>query len=290
MKLEDLKDYNLVWSEEFDGESLNDTKFTFKEDIVPTKNQEGEITYDYCDCERVVTVKDGKLILNCFFDEERNCFIGPKPIETKNTMSFKYGYLEIRARMPYTHGAEPSIDAFAKEAIGWEKDATYYSHMRIVTPSDGQNVTNNLIKEYENYNENHPFYENGKKSVDTSYSAQFYGTATPDCIHSRYTELKMDDFKTYGVLWTPNFIIFTVNGYVNTRVNLTKDFLRPSGIDGFKKPHYLQFKNLLTVDNETVTHLESRRVTQQDVETQCPMEIDYVRLYQKEDEGELNIN
>ncbi|MBQ9977129.1 MAG: family 16 glycosylhydrolase [Clostridia bacterium] len=290
MKLEDLKDYNLVWSEEFDGESLNDTKLTFKEDVLPTKNMEGEITYDYCDCQRVATVKDGKLILNCFFDEERNCFIGPKPVETKNTMSFKYGYLEIRARIPYTHGAEPSIDAFAKEAIGWEKDATYYSHMKIVTPSDGQNVTNNLIKEYENYDENHPFYEKGKKSVDTSYGAQFYGTATPDCIHSRYTELCMDDFKTYGVLWTPNFIIFTVNGYVNTRVNLTKDFLRPSGLDGFKKPHYLQFKNLLTVDNETVTHLESRRVTQQDVLTQCPMEIDYIRLYQKDGEGELNIN
>jgi hypothetical protein len=68
MKLEDLKDYNLVWSEEFDGESLNDTKLTFNEDVLPTKNEEGVITYDYCGCQKVAAVKDGKLILNCFFD------------------------------------------------------------------------------------------------------------------------------------------------------------------------------------------------------------------------------
>ena len=290
MKLDDLNDYKLVWSEEFDGKSLEDTKFSLKEDTAPVKNQSGEITYDYCGCERVVTVKDGKLILNCFFDKERNCFVGPKPVETKNSMSFKYGYLEIRARMPFTHGAAPSMNAFAKGALCGEESDVYYSHMVIATPSEGQNITNNIIKEYENYDENHPFYEAAKKSVDTSYRAQFRDVTTADCFHSRYTEPVMDDFKTYGVFWTPNVIIFTVNGYVNTRMNLTQDFLRPSGVEGFKVPHYLQFENFLAVDTETLTKNEGLRVTEKDVETQCPMEIDYVRLYQKQDEGELNIN
>ncbi|MBQ9977122.1 MAG: hypothetical protein IJP21_00845 [Clostridia bacterium] len=290
MNIEALKDYKLVWSEEFDGESLNDTKLTFKEDVLPTKNKEGVITYDYCDCHRVATVKDGKLILNCFFDEERNCFIGPKPVETKNTMSFKYGYLEIRARMPYSHGAAPSMDAFAKDAIGSEGNAAYYSHMVIATPSEGQNATNNIIKEYENYDENHPFYEKGKTAADSSYGAQCWGFATPDSFHDFYTELIMDDFKTYGVFWTPEVIMFTINGYVNTRMSLTQDFFRPSGTEGFRQPHYLQFKNLVAVDNEKLNLAPTLHVTQQDVLTQCPMEIDYIRLYQKDGEGELNVN
>ena len=289
MRLQDLNDYKLVWAEEFDGESLKDTKFALKQDTTPTKNKDGKITFDYCDCERVVTVKDGKLILNCFFDEERNCFVGPKPVETKDSMSFKYGYLEIRARLPYSHGAAPSIDAFAKGAIGSEEGAAYYSHIRVIAPGEGQNMNNNLIKEYEDYDESNPFYEKDKNAADTSSYAVAWGVATPDSFHNMSTELVMDDFKTYGVFWTPKVVIFTVNGYVNARMSLTQDFLRPSGIDGFKKPHFLQFNNFLAVDNEKMNQPPTLHVTEKDVQTQCPMEIDYIRLYQKEGEGELNV-
>ena len=289
MKLADLKDYKLVWSEEFEGTNLNDTKFATNEDVASTKNMAGDITFDYCNDEKFVKVADGKLILNCAYDEKRNCFVGPKPITNKATMRFKYGYLEIRARLPYSHGSLATISALAKGAIGCEKEATYYSNMQITAPGNGQYAHSCIFKEYEDYNEDHPFFVKGRTFVDNSYVAQMWGVATPDSLHSRFTELVMDDFKTYGLLWTPDEVVFTVNGYINTRMSLAKDFLRPSGVEGFRKPHFIQFESFLNVDTEKRRQIDTARVKPEDIVNMCPFEVEYVRLYQKDGEGELNL-
>jgi hypothetical protein len=68
-------------------------------------------------------------------------------------------------------------------------------------------------------------------------------------------------------------------------MTLTQDFLRPSGIDGFKKPHFLNMAtNFLITEGG-----EGSRITPERVAEQIPFEIDYVRLYQKDGEGELNL-
>lgn len=289
----DLKDYKLVWSEEFDGESLKDTKCGLSEDDEPRLNNDGEVTVVYSDDNDAVKVEDGKLILKTRYDEKTGVFVAPKSVNTKNTMSFMYGYLEVRARMPFVISSQVGIKAFAKGALGAEENAPYYSNMNVVY-YNGLNpvMTNDVSKVYENYDENNPFYtvqsereEPIEYATDSSERHQALGVLSPDCFHSKHVESEMGAFHTFGVLWTPEEIVFTVNGHKTARMNLTKDFGRPSGMDGFRAPHYLEFQNTFRVRGWYLGSFP----TPQRVAKQCPLEIDYVRLYQKDGEGQLNV-
>ncbi len=311
MKLEDLKDYKLVWADEFDGDSLDTTKWSISEDDIPVNNEEGELTLIYSGEKANVRVENGSLRMLNRFDEEKELFVAPKSVNTKNTMSFKYGYVEVRAKIPFVQGTLVALKALAKGAIGSEENALYYSQMNLFEYEAWlYNVTGRILKVYENYDENNPFYmlnRYGKDMgpTDTSSKAQIEGLLTPDSFRGSFTPDKKDDFLTYGFLWTPDEIEIFVEGRKISRINLNRDFLRESGMEGFRQPHYLEFQNTLKIErvfekvwigfqkseemvniNDTLKKASAKA---EYIAKQYPFEIDYVRLYQKEGEGELNL-
>ena len=287
MKLEDLKDYKLVWSDEFDGDSLDGTKWKLSEIDKEKQDADGNTAVVFKDNDKLVKVKDGKLVLSAYYDEDSKLYVSHKSVQTKETMSFKYGYLEVRAKVPFTPGTTAALWAYGKDAIGCEKDAPYYSQMHIFGHKGFFSwLSNHISKVYENYDENHPFYVENMSSEDSSKRAQELGLNTPDSYHEQYVTEVMNEFKTYGFLWTADEVIFTVDGHIATRMKLTQDFLRPSGVEGFRKPQYLSFETNFFITE----HVKGNRTTPERANKQVPFEIDYVRLYQKEGEGELNFN
>ena len=72
MKLEDLKDYKLVWADEFDGNELDPKKWCFHNVMGRATRPDGSMLYDLSEDERNVKVEDGLLKLNVYYDEERN--------------------------------------------------------------------------------------------------------------------------------------------------------------------------------------------------------------------------
>ena len=309
----DLKDYKLVWSDEFDGDRLDTTKWTISEDDTPLKNADGELTVIYGGEKESVWVENGCLYLLNRYDENSGLFLAPKSVQTKKTMSFKYGYVEVRAKLPFVAGTEAALKALAKNAIGSEKNSDYYSQMNLFQyEGSAYNVGSRIIKVYENYNENNPYYKlnmwgRDMGPMDTSSKAQLDGLMTPDSFRSNFTPDKKDEFLTYGFLWTPEIIEVFVEGRKISRINLSRDFLRESGIEGFRQPHYLEFQNTLKVGRMLERALIGFKKAEEDIASvsenlkhasakadyikkQYPFEIDYVRLYQRDGEGELNIN
>ncbi len=290
MKIEDLnnlKDYKLVWSDEFDGDCLDSTKWSLSEANEEKQYEDGTTALVFKDGEKLIKLKDGKLVLSAYYDEQEKLYVSHKSVQTKDTMSFKYGYLEVRARLPFTPGALINMYALGKGAIGCDENPPYYSAMYIFgNKGFYPYFSNSISKIYENYDENHPFYDEKMPSTDWSKRAQNLGLATPDSFHQQYFTDVMEEFKTYGFLWTPEEVAFSVDGYVVTRMKLTKDFLRPSGMEGFKKPHYLRFNTNFFITE----YYETNHITPERIKNQIPFEIDYVRLYQKDGEGELNVN
>ena len=292
MTLNDLKDYKLVWADEFDGNELDPKKWCFRH-IMGRAYKAGtqELIYDNATDERVVKVEDGMLKLNVYYDEEKGIYYGPESTCTEATMSFVYGYLEMRARVPYTHGSWASFWMLGRNAINQDKSLPYFGEIDIFEINGTTHLAvSNLHKWYHDYKEGgSPYWEKGKPSNDNFQAALGTSTAPPDSRQGGIAPDDLEGFNTYGLLWTPGKIETYINGDLLAHFDIKNDFGRPSGMSCFHQPQVIVFNNYLMVDYANAPRMKTTHVTPEDVKTQIPYEIDYIRLYQREGEGELNL-
>ena len=93
----------LVWSDEFGGSSLDATKWKFH----ATMNSDDCV---YTNDSRTARVEDGCLhLLVVPSGDPAKPQMLPRGVSTRDKMAFRYGYLEMRARVPFRHGAWPSF-------------------------------------------------------------------------------------------------------------------------------------------------------------------------------------
>ena len=96
--------YKLVWSEEFDGDSLNRNIWNVVDRTFPSSVS--NVSTAFADRPENLYVKDGKLHMIGTFDG--NQYFGSE-IETKASMWYQYGYVEISARVPAQVGTVPAF-------------------------------------------------------------------------------------------------------------------------------------------------------------------------------------
>ena len=283
MKLEDLKDYKLVWEDNFEGDTIDPKKWGFHAMMGPT-DKDGKRTYDIATDERVARVEDGLLKLNVYYDDERDCFVGPVSLCTNETMSFVYGYVEMRARVPYTHGSWASFWATGHKALNARPDAPYIVEVDFFEIEGGDHVAiPNLHKWH--YTKS-GFVGPGQERND----CVTWGAIPEETRVCHYTPEDTQGFNTYGFLWTPEKMEVFVNGDLIGRFDITTNFGRESGMDGFHHPLFLILNNYLEVPGVFWgSEAETARATPESVAAQVPYEVDYIRLYQKDGLGELNI-
>ena len=93
----------LVWSDEFDGTVLDETKWKFH----ATMNSHDCV---YTNDSRTARVEGGYLhLLVVPSGDPAKPQMLPRGVSTRDRMAFKYGYLEMRAKVPFRHGAWPSF-------------------------------------------------------------------------------------------------------------------------------------------------------------------------------------
>lgn len=252
-------DWQLVWNDEFDSAAISTDKWNFADHMggytdMPTISDKS-----------VQSVKkneagDSYLHLTAYKygDEYRTV----KSVSTDASMNFKYGYVEMRVKMPTGKGVWPSF---------WLKSVpqndNYLAEVDIAEIMGTNTAISNL----------HKWYTDG--AHNTSGAGKYYTVSD-------------NEWHTYGMLWNKDKIIMYVDGNEIASYDLNTNFgSTQNGMDGFRDPMYLIINNhIITEGYSSTANGEWAKGLEAGPDfTESVYDIDYVRLYQKND-GSSEIN
>jgi beta-glucanase (GH16 family) len=247
------QDWELVWQDEFDGDSLDMSKWSFQygtgsaDGLVSWGNN--ELQY-YTDRPENIYVADGKLHIVARQEQFVNRSYTSARIRTINKGDWKYGRFEIRAKLPEGRGLWPAIWMMPTESV--------YG----VWAASGEIDIMELVGHV----------------PDVVHGTLHYGARWPNNVERgasyRKTDGKFsDDFHTFSILWRENDIRWYVDGQLYQ--------IRPGDwyTEGhpFPAPFDQKFHMLLNVavgGNWPGSPNQSTSFPQE-------MVVDYVRVYQQ---------
>lgn len=244
-----LEDYRLVWSDEFDVDGAPDqTKWIYETGGHGWGNNEKQY---YTTSSENVYVKDGKLHLAAKKEDFRERHYTSGKITTFGKASWTYGYIEASAKVPAGIGSWPAI---------WMLSDAIHEGTR--WPVCGEiDILEHVGKDY--------------GTIHASLHSGLYNHSIKTEQHySEYMGDVSDDFHTYAIEWTEDYVEFFFDG--RAYMKYTK------GMDGkdttdmgwpFNKNFHLLLNLAVggnfggsAIDEETLPWI---------------YEIDYVRVYQK---------
>lgn len=205
--------WKLVWSDEFNYQGLPDnTKWDYEEGFV--RNDESQY-YTRARLENA-RVEHGLLVIEC--RKEHFTPANHAPVEftsasliTRNKASWKYGRIEVRAKLPQGKGVWPAIWTLGTNLsqVGW--------------PACGEiDIMEFVGKETNNIHGTVHFAVEGRHQSDSSVMA----TARP-----------YDSFHVYAIEWSPDRIDFFFDNKKYHSVLL--DAAGKGEDNPFRKPHFL---------------------------------------------------
>ena len=236
--------YTLKWGDDFDGDSLDLTKWSFPTDA----REDGNMLND----DSTVYLRDEKIVM---LGGQRNdgTYYHCSGIQSVNNMSFNFGYLEMRAKIPdgkgvytsfWSNGGGLEIDIF--ESLGMAKTQRANIHYW-KSEADG-----------------------GHTSLDTGLYGE--GVNKIDGKDRQYVVKKgllSDQFRTIGLYWTPEEITFIYDGEVY--------YTQPSD-----EYHFDKYQHILAGFN---IGWPNRTPPAEDLQFPLEYHIDYIRLFQIDGQG-----
>lgn len=226
----DRAKYTEVWRDDFNTLDLN----TWRYELGYKRGTEEQ---EYVDSSENVFVEDGKLYLRATKKDEYKVKYkydatdqvlkyNSGSIETFGAKDVLYGKIEMRAKLPKGKGAFP---AFWTLGSDFTLDGLIDSKQGTGWPMCGEIDIMELI----GYNP-----EVNGTSDNSVHGTLHYGFTedgdTPQTSHYDIGEPFNNDFHTFGINWTPEYIEWYVDDYVYSKVYISE-------LDYFQKPHYLKF-------------------------------------------------
>ncbi len=276
--------YTYVWGDEFAGSKINTGKWNFAD------RDAGSALSERITDKSVASVNQDNLRLKAIrsyrIENPVAQYAAPQSVTTMESMSFKYGYLEMSARLPLRTGSIPSFWLNSDGALNQNKSLPYSIEVDIFEGiSSYDTVTPNIHKwrgagTHSQYNTNNLV----EKAVEKAKKYVFEDT-----------ENLLNEYHIYGFKWTDKEMTMSVDGKEYMTFDLTKDFDEefiksleetPDGMEGFKEPMAILLNcSLFAPDSELwggASYVNN---------TDLPFEydIDWIRLYQIEGQGELNL-
>jgi beta-glucanase (GH16 family) len=98
--------YSLVWSDEFNGNSLDETAWSFETGNSGWGNNELE---NYTNRTNNLTLQDGKLVIHALKENYGGAPYTSARIKTQGKKEFKFGRIDIRAILPKGKGVWPAL-------------------------------------------------------------------------------------------------------------------------------------------------------------------------------------
>ncbi len=235
------QNWELVFSDDFEevGEP-NKTKWTY------CKRRSSDWNKYMKNSEENVFVKDGKLFLRAIKNNDMSSdnvpyFTGG--IESRNKFSFKYGKIEVRAKLTKGQGSWPAIWLMPQDGTGgWPKCGEI-------------DIMEHLNKDNFCYQTIHSHYHNTlKKKIPKKHST---------------AKINPEEFTTFGLCWYSDRLEWYINGkrtFTYHNINAVPELLQYP----FKKEFYI-------ILNQAAGGSWGGAVT--DAELPFQMEIDWVKVY-----------
>lgn len=193
-----VSDWQLVWSDEFDGDSIDNSKWTHEINCSGGGNNEQQCYTDSADNSFVA---DGNLNIVALPAEDG----APLPytsarLNTKLQGDFKYGRFEMRAKLPQGQGSWPAFWMLPTDEVygGWPKSGEI----------DIMEAVNLKVADADGNEEArvHGTLHYGRDWPDNSSTGKEY--SLPDGANPA------DDFHTYAIEWQEGEIRWYVDGYL----------------------------------------------------------------------------
>lgn len=271
-------EYTYVWGDEFDGNELDANKWEL------TTSIGAESSFKLSRDPKALNVSDGLLKLSAlrWFDPDNNQVqaIAPYTVEGKRHMNFQYGYLEMRARIPFGGGAWPSLwlsGACKNEAVvsdlferGDITPANFSAEFDIV---EYTSLQPNLHKWFYEEIEGVTGIDSTKKHSSLGAVMKLPSSGLGVDVGQSYV------YQTIGFEWTPNDMTVYINGEKHFNYNW-KESVQLDGFNDmtdFLNPAFIRLNN----------HLLPKNIPSDYSTLPCEFFIDYVRLYQKPNTGGL---
>ncbi|OIA98596.1 1,3--beta-D-glucan 3-glucanohydrolase [Paenibacillus sp. LC231] len=195
--------WNLVWSDEFNGTSLNRANWTPEIGTGSGGWGNNELQY-YTDRAQNVQVTGGNLVITAQKESYGGMNYTSARIKTQNLKSFTYGKVEARIKLPSGQGLWPAFWMLGSNisSVGWPKSGEIDIMERV----------------------NHNPYVNGTVHWDAGGHAE-YGRVSGN--------LDFSQFHVYSIEWDSKYIRWFVNGqqfnefYIENGTGNTEEFQRP---------------------------------------------------------------
>lgn len=236
--------YSLVWSDEFDGTSLNSANWTPETGGGGWGNNEQQT---YTSDSANLRVDSGNLVLQA---SKTGTSWTSARIKSQDKRSFQYGKIEFRAKLPTGVGPWPAAWLLGNNisSAGWpacgEIDVMEWRGGFNGTANGDANTVGHAL---------HSSLRNGSSPVEPPSRSAVVNPSSA--------------FHTYAVVWTANNLVFSVDG-------VDKATLTPPTADAaaFQKEFFLILN--LAMGGNYVGNAISPSVTS------ATYEVDYVRVYQ----------
>lgn len=264
----DGNEMRLTWNDEFDGDRINGKTWQLY-DRMWAKNRVITTTDP-----RNFALENGEAVMRTY--RENGHYTSHKSLTTFDRMSFRYGYLEINAIVPFSRGAFP---AFWLQSAWQHRSVDYMTEVDVFEVYKAGYVESTLHKWYL------------KDPVTGPHTRHDWNTPLSYTFPEDHWESLSHEYHRWGFLWIPEKIAITLDGNIIATYDITDagDFqegLRTgddlTGMGGFQDPMIINFTNWVGSGFR-----DKSWVVGEDTELPLTFRVDWIRLYQTPGMGDL---
>ena len=264
----DGSEMRLTWNDEFDGDRINGKTWQLY-DRMWAKNRVITTTDP-----RNFALENGEAVMRTY--REDGHYTSHKSLTTFDRMSFRYGYLEINAVVPFSRGAFP---AFWLQSAWQHRSVDYMTEVDVFEVYKAGYVESTLHKWYL------------KDPVTGPHTRHDWNTPLSYTFPEDHWESLSHEYHRWGFLWIPEKIAITLDGNIIATYDITDagDFqegLRTgddlTGMGGFQDPMIINFTNWVGSGFR-----DKSWVVGEDTELPLTFRVDWIRLYQTPGMGDL---
>lgn len=276
--------WTLVWADEFSAPAIDKARWTLEDDCYGGGNNERQC---YTRSPRNAVVEDGRLIITARYERtsgpsfpaamRRKVAMGDREVvrdfssarlSTKGKASWRYGRIEVRAKLPQGQGTWPAIwmlpekSRYGPWAASGEIDILEAVNLGVICAKCKGGIENTILGTI-HFGGKWP----GNKLASTEFS---------------YPEV-LDGFHTYAFEWYPDRIVWQVDGQTFATRNRSEWMTSGSKAPGapFDQPFHLILN--LAIGGKLPEERGLGGVRQDGYPKR--MEIDWVRVWQKPGAG-----